>query len=37
LLDRLPVIGDELQAQGWTMKVVEVRERRVTRVLLRKA
>jgi len=36
LLDRLPVIGDELQAQGWTMKVVEVRERRVTRVLLRK-
>jgi CBS domain containing-hemolysin-like protein len=36
MLDRLPVIGDELQAQGWTMKVVEVRERRVTRVLLRK-
>lgn len=36
LLDRLPVIGDELQAYGWSMKVVEVRERRVTRVLLRK-
>ncbi|MEQ7918212.1 TerC family protein [Xanthomonas sp. WHRI 1810A] len=37
LLDRLPVIGDELQAQGWHLKVVQVRERRVTRVLLRKA
>jgi CBS domain containing-hemolysin-like protein len=36
LLDRLPVIGDELMAYGWTMKVVEVRERRVTRVMLRK-
>ncbi|WP_268796572.1 TerC family protein [Pseudomonas huanghezhanensis] len=36
LLDRLPVIGDEVRAQGWTMRVVEVRERRVTRVLLRK-
>jgi CBS domain containing-hemolysin-like protein len=35
LLDRLPVIGDELQWQGWHMKVVQVRERRVTRVLLR--
>jgi len=35
LLDRLPVIGDELQWQGWHMKVVQVQERRVTRVLLR--
>jgi CBS domain containing-hemolysin-like protein len=37
LLDRLPVIGDELQWEGWTLRVVEVQERRVTRVLLRKA
>jgi predicted tellurium resistance membrane protein TerC/Mg2+/Co2+ transporter CorC len=35
LLDRLPVIGDEVQWQGWHMKVVHVQERRVTRVLLR--
>jgi CBS domain containing-hemolysin-like protein len=35
LLDRLPVIGDELQWEGWHMKVVQVQERRVTRVLLR--
>jgi CBS domain containing-hemolysin-like protein len=35
LLDRLPVIGDEVQWEGWHMKVVQVQERRVTRVLLR--
>ncbi|MFJ3468347.1 transporter associated domain-containing protein [Pseudomonas sp. NPDC090201] len=36
LLDRLPVIGDELVWEGWNVKVVQVQERRVTRVLLRK-
>ncbi|ROO42466.1 Membrane protein TerC, possibly involved in tellurium resistance [Pseudomonas sp. NFACC09-4] len=36
LLDRLPVIGDRLNWQEWSMTVVEVQERRVTRVLLRK-
>ncbi|RJX78831.1 TerC family protein [Pseudomonas sp. LS-2] len=36
LLDRLPAIGDELQWEGWRMRVVQVQERRVTRVLLRK-
>lgn len=35
LLDRLPVTGDELQWEGWHLKVVQVQERRVTRVLLR--
>jgi CBS domain containing-hemolysin-like protein len=35
LLDRLPVIGDELQWEGWSIQVVEVQERRVTRVKLR--
>jgi CBS domain containing-hemolysin-like protein len=35
LLDRLPVIGDELRWQTWSLRVVEVQERRVTRVLLR--
>ncbi|RZI72194.1 MAG: TerC family protein [Pseudomonas sp.] len=35
LLDRLPVTGDELQWEGWHIKVVQVQERRVTRVLLR--
>ena len=34
LLDRLPMIGDTLSWEGWTLKVVEVEERRVTRVLL---
>lgn len=34
LLDRLPVVGDELQWEGWHLKVVQVQERRVTRVLL---
>ena len=37
LLDRLPMIGDTLTWEGWTLKVVEVEERRVTRVLLSKA
>ena len=36
LLDRLPVIGDKLDWQEWSMTVVEVEERRVTRVRLRK-
>jgi CBS domain containing-hemolysin-like protein len=36
LLDRLPVIGDKLNWQEWSMTVVEVEERRVTRVRLRK-
>jgi CBS domain containing-hemolysin-like protein len=36
LLDRLPVIGDQLRWQEWSMTVVAVQERRVTRVLLRK-
>ena len=36
LLDRLPVIGDTLSCQGWSVTVMEVEERRVTRVLLRK-
>ncbi|MFJ3484949.1 transporter associated domain-containing protein [Pseudomonas sp. NPDC090202] len=36
LLDRLPVIGDELQWEGWRLQVVQVQERRVTRVLLRR-
>ncbi|MNO00024.1 K(+)/H(+) antiporter NhaP2 [compost metagenome] len=34
LLDRLPVIGDTLTWEGWNLTVVEVEERRVTRVLL---
>lgn len=37
LLDRLPMIGDKLTWEGWTLTVVEVEERRVTRVLLSKA
>ena len=36
LLDRLPIIGDTLSWQGWSMTVMEVEERRVTKVLLRK-
>lgn len=36
MLDRLPTIGDKLTWQEWSMAVVEVEERRVTRVLLRK-
>lgn len=34
LLDRLPVIGDNLERDGWRISVVSVEERRVTRVLL---
>ncbi|MFK3795898.1 MULTISPECIES: TerC family protein [unclassified Pseudomonas] len=37
LLDRLPVVGDQVQCDGWDLKVVQVQERRVTQVLLRKA
>lgn len=36
VLDRLPVSGDEVQWEGWRLKVVQVQERRVTRVLMRK-
>ncbi|MEN1636434.1 hypothetical protein AAIH64_08540, partial [Pseudomonas aeruginosa] len=32
----LPVIGDRLQWLDWELRVVEVEERRVTRVLLRR-
>ncbi|WP_409301952.1 TerC family protein [Pseudomonas sp. KCJK8993] len=34
LLDRLPVKGDCLEWQGWSLRVMTVEERRVTRVLL---
>ncbi len=37
LLDRLPVIGDELLWQGWQLRVIGVAERRVTRVRLSRA
>ncbi|BAP44960.1 TerC family protein [Pseudomonas sp. 21LCFQ02] len=36
LLDRLPVIGDQLEHQGWSLKVTGVEERRVTKVLLQR-
>ncbi|UVJ42028.1 TerC family protein [Pseudomonas sp. LS1212] len=36
VLDRLPMIGDEIQWQGWNLTVASVEERRVTKVLLRK-
>ena len=35
LLERLPVVGDEVQFAGWSLRVEEVSERRVSRVLLR--
>lgn len=34
LLDRLPVVGDQQAWNGWQLSVVEVAERRVTRVRL---
>jgi CBS domain containing-hemolysin-like protein len=34
LLDRLPVVGDEVLFAGWRMRVEEVHERRVNRLLL---
>ncbi|KPA88015.1 MULTISPECIES: TerC family protein [Pseudomonas] len=34
LLDRLPMVGDQVQWAGWRMTVVAVRERRVTRLFL---
>jgi len=34
LLDRLPMIGDSHEWQGWRMTVLKVEERRVTRVFL---
>jgi CBS domain containing-hemolysin-like protein len=37
LLDRLPIIGDKLDWQEWSMTVVEVESRRVTKVLLKES
>ncbi|UYP29835.1 TerC family protein [Pseudomonas sp. Z8(2022)] len=34
LLDRLPVIGDQLEHAGWRLTVTEVKDRRVSKVLL---
>lgn len=34
LLDRLPVVGDSLEHEGWRLTVAAVEERRVTQVLL---
>lgn len=34
LLDRLPVVGDSLEHEGWRLTVAEVEERRVTQVHL---
>lgn len=34
LLDRLPAVGDEVEFAGWRLRVEEVRERRVNRLLL---
>jgi CBS domain containing-hemolysin-like protein len=34
LLDRLPAVGDEVRFAGWCMRVEEVHERRVNRLLL---
>jgi CBS domain containing-hemolysin-like protein len=34
LLDRLPMIGDSHEWEGWRMTVMAVEERRVTRVFL---
>jgi CBS domain containing-hemolysin-like protein len=36
LLDRLPTSGDEVIWGGWSLKVVQVQERRVTRVRMRR-
>ncbi|MCY1400117.1 hypothetical protein D9M71_151900 [compost metagenome] len=35
LLDRLPVMGDALEVDGWQLEVIEVKERRVNRLLLK--
>lgn len=34
LLDRLPAVGDSLAFAGWQLQVIEVRERRISRLLL---
>lgn len=36
VLDRLPIIGDSHEREGWTMTVMAVEERRVVRVLLQR-
>jgi CBS domain containing-hemolysin-like protein len=36
LLDRLPASGDEVIWAGWSLKVIQVQERRVTRVRMRR-
>ena len=35
LLNRLPVVGDRVEAQGWGIAVSEIRDRRVSKVELR--
>ena len=34
LLERLPIVGDRVEHDGWQLQVTEVRERRVSRLLL---
>lgn len=34
LLDRLPAVGDAVEFAGWQLRVIEVKERRVSRLLL---
>jgi CBS domain containing-hemolysin-like protein len=34
LLDRLPMVGDSLEHEGWRLTVAAVEERRVTQVLM---
>jgi CBS domain containing-hemolysin-like protein len=36
LLDRLPLIGDQLDHAGWHLTVTEVKDRRVSKLLLRR-
>ena len=34
MLERFPVVGDELRYENFTLKVIEAEERRVDKVLL---